>query len=577
MSVQNNKIAVYSRKSRYTGKGESIDNQIELCQEYIQAHFSADLASITVFEDEGFSGGNLNRPGFKAMMEQACQHQFSAIVVYRLDRISRNISDFTSLIEELSRLNIAFVSIREQFDTSTPMGRAMMYIASVFSQLERETIAERIRDNMHELAKTGRWLGGIAPTGYTSKSIQTVTVDGKSKKMCQLQLVPKESALVQLIFELYTANDSLTQTEAELLKRGIKTKNGRNFTRFSIKNILQNPVYLCADEAAFAYFQTKGAELFTPLQEFDGVHGILAYNRTDQEKGRTAILQPIQNWIITVGQHPGLIRSSIWIHVQNSLERNKNKSYHKPRTNKALLTGLIWCGCGSRMYPKLSSRMASDGKTIYSYVCKTKEHSKRSLCSAKNVSGNALDHEILLQIKNLPEDHDAFIRQLEKETHRYFDRKKNSSQKSQELHLQQKSINNKLSCLISSLEEFHDSAALPEIRRRMDALVQQKTDLQHQIDALEALSPQHELDSLQFNRLSQTLSSFQLCIDLMSCLQKRSLIQSLVHQILWQAPYCYLIFQGADTCFSIPQPGTVAIPQKGTNKPCKSLLCENSK
>ena len=86
------------------------------------------------------------------------------LIVYRLDRISRSIGDFTALIERLVHLNVAFVSIREQFDTSTPMGRAMMYIASVFSQLERETIAERIRDNLHELAKTGRWLGGITPT-----------------------------------------------------------------------------------------------------------------------------------------------------------------------------------------------------------------------------------------------------------------------------------------------------------------------------------------------------------------------------------------------------------------------------
>jgi site-specific DNA recombinase len=128
---------------KFTGKGESIGNQIELCKECFQIHY----------EDEGFSSGNLNRPDFKKMMTAAKEGKFNAIIVYRLDRISRNISDFASLIQELSHLNIAFVSIREQFDTASPMGRAMMYIASVFSQLEGETIAERIRDNMHELAK----------------------------------------------------------------------------------------------------------------------------------------------------------------------------------------------------------------------------------------------------------------------------------------------------------------------------------------------------------------------------------------------------------------------------------------
>lgn len=90
------------------------------------------------------------------MMSDAREKKISAVVCYRLDRVSRNISDFSGLIQEFERLGISFISIREDFDTCSPMGRAMMYIASVFSQLERETIAERIRDNMHELAKTGR-------------------------------------------------------------------------------------------------------------------------------------------------------------------------------------------------------------------------------------------------------------------------------------------------------------------------------------------------------------------------------------------------------------------------------------
>ena len=100
-------IAIYSRKSRYTGKGESIGNQIDLCREYIRTHYGDAAAEhVVVFEDEGFSGGNLNRPDFKKMMTAAKERKFKAIVVYRLDRISRNISDFSSLIEELGRLGI---------------------------------------------------------------------------------------------------------------------------------------------------------------------------------------------------------------------------------------------------------------------------------------------------------------------------------------------------------------------------------------------------------------------------------------------------------------------------------------
>ena len=216
-------IAIYSRKSRYTGKGESIGNQIDLCREYIRTHYGDAAAEhAVVFEDEGFSGGNLNRPDFKKMMTAAKERKLRAIVVYRLDRISRNISDFSSLIEELGRLGIDFVSIRESFDTSSPMGRAMMYIASVFSQLERETIAERIRDNMHELAKTGRWLGGTTPTGYASESVKSITVDGKTKKACKLKLLPDKAEIIYKIFDLYEQYDSLTMTETELLRQGIK-------------------------------------------------------------------------------------------------------------------------------------------------------------------------------------------------------------------------------------------------------------------------------------------------------------------------------------------------------------------
>ena len=244
-------IAIYSRKSKFTGKGESIGNQVELCKTYVRNMFGEEnMERCVVFEDEGFSGGNLKRPAFQKMMGDVRKHKFKAIVVYRLDRISRNISDFTGLIDELTKLGVSFVSIREQFDTSTPMGRAMMFIISVFSQLERETIAERIRDNMHELAKTGRWLGGNAPVGFRSESVSKVTVDGKTHKSYRLVPIPEEAEIPKMIFDLYAETDSLTAVESELLRRRIKTRLGKNFTRFAIKSILQNPVYMVADEDA---------------------------------------------------------------------------------------------------------------------------------------------------------------------------------------------------------------------------------------------------------------------------------------------------------------------------------------
>ena len=106
-------------------------------------------------------------------------------------------------------------------------------------------------------------------------------MDGKTKKACKLKLLPDEAEIIYKIFDLYEQYDSLTMTETELLRQGIKTKTGRSFTRFSIKSILQNPVYLIADKDAYQYFVDNEAELFAPESDFDGVRGVLAYNRSD--------------------------------------------------------------------------------------------------------------------------------------------------------------------------------------------------------------------------------------------------------------------------------------------------------
>lgn len=536
-------VAIYSRKSRFTGKGESIGNQVDMCRNYIRTAFGDGYADTAiVFEDEGFSGGNLNRPGFKQMIKAARERQFKAVVVYRLDRISRNISDFSNLIEELGRLDIDFVSIRESFDTSSPMGRAMMYIASVFSQLERETIAERIRDNMHELAKTGRWLGGTTPTGYTSESVKSITVDGKSKKACKLKLIPEEAEIVRNIYKLYDKTDSLTKTESELLRQSIKTKTGRNFTRFSIKAILQNPVYLIADQHAYQYFVDKQADLFSGREEFDGVRGILAYNRTDQEKGRATIYLPISQWIVSVGQHPGIIPAKTWIHIQESLERNKSKAYRKPRTNEALLTGLLWCSCGNRMYPKLSKRVAADGKPIYTYVCKMKERSKRSLCNQCNANGNLLDTTILEQVKYLPNDHSVFLTQLEKSKRLYTQNSEPYINKLEELRQQKEENRRKITILIDSLADFDASIAAAHVKKRIEELHMQNGVLQSHITELEALTAPHALSSTEFERMRQMLTAFQDDIDNMSVEQKRVTVYTAVRKVVWdgQSAHVYL-------------------------------------
>ena len=545
MATQAQTIALYSRKSRFTGKGESIGNQVELCKEYVRLHFGELAAEqLVIYEDEGFSGGNLNRPAFQRMMDAARQRQFQAIIVYRLDRISRNVSDFSGLIEELSRLNIAFISIKEQFDTSTPMGRAMMYIASVFSQLERETIAERIRDNMQELAKTGRWLGGNTPTGYGSEAVKSVTMDGKTKKACKLKLIPEEAEIVKTIFALYLETDSLTITEARLMQRGIQTKNGNHFTRFSIKSILQNPVYLIADQDAYDYFQQHETDLFSERSEFDGVHGMMAYNRTDQEKGRATVYLPPRDWIVSVGKHPGLIPGKVWVTIQDSLERNKSKAFRKPRSNEALLTGLLYCRCGERMYPKVSKRKTADGSPVYTYVCKLKERSQRSLCNSKNANGNRLDMAILEQLKQLQEDQDTFLRQLEQSRKFYTGNRMDYEQRLDGLRTEKRELEKKLDALVDSLADIPEHAARSQVSRRIEALSSQCDDLTKQIQELEGLTAQHTLSDLEFDLLRQLLAVFREGVSEMSLEQKRAAIRTVVRNVIWDGINAHVVLFG---------------------------------
>lgn len=559
-------IAIYSRKSKYTGKGESIGNQIELCREYIGLHYGREaLEKVVVFEDEGFSGGNLNRPGFKRMMEEAKERRLKAIIVYRLDRISRNISDFSGLIQELDRLNVDFVSIKEQFDTGTPMGRAMMYITSVFSQLERETIAERIRDNMHELAKTGRWLGGNTPTGYASEAVKNVTFDGKAKRSCRLKLIPKEAEIVKRIFELYTETGSLSMTESELFRLRIKSKNGRSFSRYTIKTILKNPVYSAADMDSYEYFTEAGAEVFADAVEFDGTRGLMAYNRTDQMKGRGAVDKPITEWIISVGEHEGIVTGRQWVKVQEILERNKEKAYQRPRVNTSLLTGILYCTCGAHMYPKLATRDRTTGEYRFWYVCSIKNLSRRSECDMKNADGNALDRAVTELIKRLDDDK-RVIDLLEKGRKTLTGDSGANEERLFKLTRERDEAERKLSSLVDSLADLSDSAARSSVAKRIEELSREKQELDERIHKLEYIGKRNELEGDKFEVMAQLLSVFRNNIDGMTVDQKRAAIRTLVRKAVWDGRNAHVYLFGADEDAELPAPEDLFMLDGGSGK-----------
>lgn len=396
------RIAIYSRKSKYSDKGDSVGNQIEIAMKYIEEHYKSDEyeVEILIFEDDGFSGGNIDRPKFKEFLIEENRKPFNILICYRLDRISRNIADFSSLMNQITKLGTSFVSIKEQFDTKTPMGRAMMYIASVFAQLEREVIAERIRDNMIELAKTGRWLGGMTPTGYSSKRIELVDVyeegeynvlEKKKKTASMLVPIEEEMKLIEEIGYKFLELKSLNKLETYFLQNNISSRNDIDYSVSTLRRILTNPVYAPNDSDVLEYFKSKGVTIYAEGERanFDGKYGLLGYGKKDGKKDND-----VKDWIVSVGLHPPAFKKGlVWIRIQELLEKNKEKRYRANCKHDFLFSGILRCSeCGSYMRPKVAQ-----GERFY-YTCELKEKSRGTKCNSKNITGLALDRLMIQKL-----------------------------------------------------------------------------------------------------------------------------------------------------------------------------------
>ena len=405
---------IYGRKSKFTGKGESVENQVDLCKNDIILH-NPNITDddILIFMDEGFTGANLNRPAFQDMMNYIKKHGAIDLRCYRLDRISRNVGDFCNLIKELQNYDVPFISIKEKFDTSTSMGNAMMMISSVFAQLERDTIAERIRDNMMELAKTGRWLGGTTPLGYKSEEINKINYDGKKKKLFKLVEVPLEKSEVILLKNKYKEIKSQTGLETYTIKNNLKTRLGKRFTRWSIVNILSNPVYSAADKDSFDYFTKKGAIVVGEKKDYNGKYGLMVYNKTNQLKKKGAESNPITEWIVAIGKHNPFWSGKEFVEVQELLELGAKKRFRKPAVNNALLSGIIRCEfCGNFMRPKLYKEN-KDGTRSFAYMCELKDKSRKTKCQCKNINGIEVDKKVMEVLKKITAKNSSYLKKIQ--------------------------------------------------------------------------------------------------------------------------------------------------------------------
>jgi len=538
------KVAIYSRKSRFTGKGDSVENQIQLCKDFISKNPIGYESDILIYEDEGYSGGSIDRPMFQAMLKDAKTKKFDILICYRLDRVSRNIADFSALIEQLQKYNIGFVSIREQFDTSTPMGRAMMYIASVFAQLERETIAERIRDNMLQLAKTGRWLGGVTPTGFTSKPTTYTDSHGRERKMHKLVPVENEIEVIKLIYNKFLELKSLTKLESYCIQNNIKTKNGIDYSRFTLRSILTNPVYATADMILYQWLNNNDFDVYAPESDFDGTYGVMAYNKTIQKKNTANKERNVSEWIISVGAHPSVIPSEKWVSIQKLIKMNSSKSYRKVKNSDCLLSGVLHCAhCGSYMRPK-AGRRNKDGELRYYYMCELKEKSKKAKCKVNNAQGNKLDKMLLEEFKKLTSSNSNLSQKLSTE-HVQIDLQQNSLLQEIELletniKTNESSINN----LVTNLSQSGKTNVAKYIIKQINELDQLNSNLKKRL--LE-LKEKLEAVSIQDNNLEMVQSllvHFADNIDDLDILQKREFLKSIIEQLTWDGKQLHLVLFG---------------------------------
>src|SRR5690554_197571 len=229
------RCAIYTRKSSEEGldmEFNSLDAQREACEAFVTSQKAEGWATIRErYDDGGFSGGTLERPGMKCLIQDVEAGLIDVIVVYKIDRLSRSLMDFAKLVEIFDRNQVTFVSVTQSFNTTTSMGRLTLNILLSFAQFEREVIGERIRDKVAASRKRGMWMGGFVPMGYDA-------IDRK------LVINEAEAATVRHMFQRFVELGSATILTRELVANGTLNKRGRLIDKGFLYKLFRNRVYI---------------------------------------------------------------------------------------------------------------------------------------------------------------------------------------------------------------------------------------------------------------------------------------------------------------------------------------------
>ena len=339
------RCAIYTRKSVEEGlemEFNSLDAQREAGEAYITSQRENGWVCLPQhYDDGGYTGGNIDRPALQQLLQDAEAGRINAVVVYKIDRLSRSICDFAELLKKFEQWNVAFVSVTQEINTHTSSGRMMLNILVTFAQFEREIIAERVRDKMSASRLKGKWMGGARPLGYRNVDKHLVV---------DLQ----EAELVRRIFQRYVEIQSPKQIALELNRDGVTTRAGHPWTRTAVHLVLNNFVYA----------------------------GKINFRGTVVEGEQAAIITP-----------------EVWEQVREFLKSDAPQPCSaRSLDSMAPLKGILRCGhCGSAMTPVYSSRHRGSQRYYY-YRCLHKDKLGESDCPVRQVPAGEIERLVFEQL-----------------------------------------------------------------------------------------------------------------------------------------------------------------------------------
>ncbi len=451
--------AIYARQSVDKTDSISIESQIDFCRHEIRG------GEHRVFMDKGYSGKNTERPQFKEMLNAIRKYEIKRVICYKLDRISRSILDFATMMDEFQRFGVEFVSCTEKFDTSTPMGRAMLNICIVFAQLERETIQQRVTDAYNTRSRKGFYMGGRVPYGY---KLEPHLIDRKHTSRYVID--ENEAKVVRLIYSLYAEPQiSYNDIVKHLIKNGIRNQRlpSGSWDKSRIAEMIKNPIYVKADLSVYQFFKGQGSELHNSPEDYIGTNGCYLYSEKTAKRKTVSL----ENQHIVVAPHEGIVPADVWLRAR--LKCLNNKQVAKPlKASNTWLAGKIKCAkCGYA----LTIRKAKTKVGRY-FICSRHIQTTDGCEGVGGLYAYEVENTVLQAIKERLKAIDVLTDPSQTA--------RQANTKIDELNLKAEMCQTEIEKLMDKLADANDILT-DYIRRRIKELDERKKDFQKQLERLE--------------------------------------------------------------------------------------------